>query len=168
MHWPKWCGKMHAKHQRCYNPLPLKESRPEILVRKGFMWKIVRRIIWDTLVRCKEFRIFGLQERFWFPGCFVFHMITPLNFIKLYSPSSSNSLLLIQNLNRMLLIGKIRLYLDFFHFYLFSWYSEAFLELRHMKHIVYGCKVNGKFQTICKGLRMICRTSDQICSHGSL
>jgi hypothetical protein len=62
-----------------------------------------------TLVGVKEFGIFRLEKFFLFLTSFFFGVITQLNFIEFYYPTSSDSVLLVKDLDWMFKISEIRL-----------------------------------------------------------
>ena len=59
--------------------------------------------------RLKKIRILGFQKFLFLPSSFFFRVIAPLNFVESVGGAMSNSILSINNLDRMLRISEIRL-----------------------------------------------------------
>ena len=88
-----------------------------------------------------------LGEKFWVIGAnlifailssLVLGVIIPLNFHKFEYVILQLTLGFIENTNRALGVGKIGLEFQIFYTGGFGWYTKTFLQLRDMKHIVYG------------------------------
>ena len=111
---------LYPQIQGVTNLSPLKESRPEI---QG----------WSA----KEFRVFGLQVIFSFPGCFFFGVVTPSDFAHPDGVPPGDSVCKLQNLCWLLYVCQILLDFQVLHWQLFFWYSQTLLQLRHVEHIVH-------------------------------
>jgi hypothetical protein len=75
-------------------------------------------------------------------------MVAPLNLAHRNLLVPSNSFGRFQQLNRILLIGQIFACNQIFQWDLFFRYSQTFLQLWHMEHIVYNREPWGQFQLI--------------------
>ena len=89
-----------------------------------------------TWGRVEKTMIMLIEITFSLPGSFFFNVMIPLNFIHFDHPSTSTPFFLIKGLDRMLLIRKIGFHEDLLLFNSFRRNSDAFLELRYMKHIM--------------------------------
>jgi hypothetical protein len=68
----------------------------------------------------------------------IFRVVIPLNLVKLDSLISSDSILLIQNVNGMCLVGQVWLQWDGVFNYNISWGLQKSIKLLDMKHIVHS------------------------------
>ena len=74
--------------------------------------------------------------------------MVPLNFIHFNHLS-------IKDLDRIFIIRKVGFHEDFLLFNNIRRNSDAFLELRYMKHIVDCCELRGKLQSISHGSTLV-------------
>ena len=73
---------------------------------------------------------------FLFPSCFILRMIFPLDFIKFHHFVPSDSLFFIQDFDKVLNIGKIRLERESFNFHHFIGNSQTLFQLGDMENIM--------------------------------
>jgi hypothetical protein len=111
---------LYPQIQGVTNLSPLKESRPR-----------------DSGLVSKEFGVFGFQIIFSFPGCFFLRVVTPPDFAHSDGVSPGDPVCKLQNLRWLLYVGQIFLNFQTLHWQLLFWYSQTFLQLRHVEHIVH-------------------------------
>ena len=102
---------LYPQIQGVTNLSPLKESRPR-----------------DSGLVSKEFRVFGFQIIFSFPGCFFFGVVTPSDFAHSDGMSPCDSVCSLQNLRWLLYACQVFLDFQSFHWQLPLWYSQTLLQ----------------------------------------
>ena len=91
-----------------------------------------------TLSGVKKTRKVLIEIALSFPCGFFFSVMVPLDFIHFNYFSSSTSLLLIKDFERIFNIREIRFHQDFLLFDNFGRNSDTLLKLRNMKDVMYG------------------------------
>jgi hypothetical protein len=88
------------------------------------------------VVTSKELRVVGSQELLTFPCGFIFRVIIPLDFVEPCSLVACDSVLLVNNLDRIRLVRQIRFQWDGVFDNHICWRLQTSLELGDMKHIM--------------------------------
>jgi hypothetical protein len=88
------------------------------------------------LPRWKELTIVGLQELLMFPCGFIFRVVIPLDLVESSSLVACDSILLVENLDRICLVCQIWFQRDGVFNNNISWSIQTSLELGDMKHIM--------------------------------
>ena len=91
-----------------------------------------------TFCRIEKTREVSIEVAFSFPCGFFFSVTAPLNFIHFNYFSSSTSLLLIKDFERIFNIREVWFHQDFLLFDNFGRNFDALLKLRNMKDVMYG------------------------------
>jgi hypothetical protein len=90
----------------------------------------------DWLPGKKKLKVVGSQEVFKFPCCLIFRVIISLNLVKLCGLVVSDSVLLVQNLDRIGLVCQVQLQWDGIFNDNISRGLQTSFELGDVKHIV--------------------------------
>jgi len=124
--------RIYVPTPRVSQPAPLKKNLDP---RFGQTTKCGKCGTFGRIEKTKEVLI---EVAFSFPYGFFFSVMAPLNFIHFNYFSSSTSLLLIKDFERIFNIREVWFHQDFLLFNNFGRNSDTLLKLRNMKDIVYG------------------------------
>jgi hypothetical protein len=133
--------KFYPQIQGVTNLSPLKESHPR-----------------DSGLASKELRIFSHQIIFTLLGCFFLRVVIPSDFAHSDGLPSGDFVCSLKDLRWFLRVSQVLLDFKTFHWQLLFWYSQAFLQLRHMKYIMHSRQIFwqteliGHFSTPCENL----------------